>query len=268
MPIAVAVLLRRRAAAVAAVAVTALLAAAVLPRGFGGGEASGEQSGPQLRVLTANLRLGRAAPDTVVELVGELRVDVLSVQELTPGLAAELRRLGLDRELPHAVLRTAPGSIGGGIYARHPLADLAPRAPSVGGAYIPRARLRVPGAGPIEVTAVHARPPTGPAATSDWRAGLESLPAAGRGPLRLLLGDFNATLDHAELRDVIARGYADAADDAGKGLVPTWPEGRLFPPPVTIDHLLVDERIEVGEVSVHELPGSDHRAVFGELALP
>ncbi len=38
-----------------------------------------------------------------------------------------------------------------------------------------------------------------------------------------LVGDFNATLDQAALRDVVARGYRDAADVAGKGLEPTFP---------------------------------------------
>jgi endonuclease/exonuclease/phosphatase family metal-dependent hydrolase len=98
------------------------------------------------------------------------------------------------------------------------------------------------------------------------------MPAAGGSPLRMLLGDFNATLDHHEMRDLIDRGYRDAADSAGAGLVPTWsaPRVPLLPIglPLTIDHLLVDERVGVGEVRTHDLPGSDHDAVTGELLLP
>ena len=33
--------------------------------------------------------------------------------------------------------------------------------------------------------------------------------------MRILAGDFNATLDHAELRRLIGRGYHDAAEQAG-----------------------------------------------------
>ena len=63
-------------------------------------------------------------------------------------------------------------------------------------------------------------------------------------------------------------GYEDAAAEAGAGLTPTWPSGRLFPPPVTIDHVLADARCRVARVTVHDLPGSDHRAVLAELVLP
>ena len=37
---------------------------------------------------------------------------------------------------------------------------------------------------------------------------------------------------------------------------------------MTIDHVLAPERVAVGEVSVHTVAGSDHRAVFAELFLP
>ena len=84
----------------------------------------------------------------------------------------------------------------------------------------------------------------------------------------VVAGDFNATLDHVQLRDAIAMGYVDAAARAGVGLVPTWPNGRLFPPQVTIDHVLADERLSVADADVHEQPDSDHRAVFAELRVP
>jgi endonuclease/exonuclease/phosphatase family metal-dependent hydrolase len=100
-----------------------------------------------------------------------------------------------------------------------------------------------------------------------WREGLESLPSTGAGTPWLLVGDFNATLDHAELRDVIDRGYRDAADTTGQGLTPTWPKGRVLPPPVTIDHILADKRFLIGDYGVDPLPGSDHHAIFARLAL-
>ena len=59
-------------------------------------------------------------------------------------------------------------------------------------------------------------------------------------------GDFNATLDHAELRDVIDRGYRDAGDETGDG--PDAAPGRRATScrrPVTIDHILADERFGI-----------------------
>jgi hypothetical protein len=71
------------------------------------------------------------------------------------------------------------------------------------------------------------------------------------------------------LRDLIGSGYSDAAEATGRGLEMTWPNtGRRFPPPVTIDHILIDDRGAVRDYAVLDVPGTDHRAIFAELALP
>src|SRR5262249_4556627 len=74
--------------------------------------------------------------------------------------------------------------------------------------------------------------------------------------------------DHAALRRVIASGYRDAAADRGAGLAPTWPFQGWWAPWVTIDHVLVDRRVEVAACATRVLHGSDHRAVLAELLLP
>ena len=66
---------------------------------------------------------------------------------------------------------------------------------------------------------------------------------------------------------MVDRGYVDAGDATGGGLAPTWPE-RLARPGVTIDHVLADERVAITGYEVHDLPGSDHRAVSAVLRLP
>jgi endonuclease/exonuclease/phosphatase family metal-dependent hydrolase len=130
------------------------------------------------------------------------------------------------------------------------------------------ARVRVPGAGEVQVTAVHTAPPTRHRMPV-WADNLRALPdATPDGELRILPGDFNATLDHAELRRLLDTGYDDAAAVLGDGLKATWPAHRTIPPPVTIDHVLVDERIGVRALSVHPIDATDHRAVFAELVLP
>jgi endonuclease/exonuclease/phosphatase family metal-dependent hydrolase len=58
-------------------------------------------------------------------------------------------------------------------------------------------------------------------------------------------------------------------ETAGKGLDATFPaDGSLFPPPITIDHILADERFGIVSYEVEPLPNSDHHAIFAELALP
>jgi endonuclease/exonuclease/phosphatase (EEP) superfamily protein YafD len=104
--------------------------------------------------------------------------------------------------------------------------------------------------------------------TDAWAQSLaDEPPATVDGPVHLLLGDFNATLDHAALRRLIGTGYRDAADVAGEGLTMTWPYDKLFPR-VALDHVLADRRVGVRQVRVYPIVGSDHRSLFTELVLP
>ena len=258
---------RRWVAFGAAALACVLLVSAVAPRMLGNGHAAPGADGPELRVAGANLKLGGADPDAVVAIVREHGIDVLCVQELTPGLAAQLRRSGLERLLPHGFVRAAPGSGGSAIYSRHPLRPLPGVEPPGYGFVMPRAAIDMPGAVRFDVASVHANPPTGSAGVEAWKAGLEALPAASdSAPLSLLVGDFNATLDHAAFRGLVDRGYVDAGDATGQGLRPTWP--RRLRPKVTIDHVLADARIAVERYDTVEVEGGDHRAVVATLRLP
>lgn len=266
--LALALALRRRALAmVAAIAALALLGA-VAPRAVPAGQPPTD--GPTLRLLTANLLLGGADPAALVDLARTGRVDVLAVQEFTPGIAAELDRLGLAALLPYRELHPEPGATGSALYARFPLGATGARR-NQGFAFLQAyGTLTVPGAPPLRVESAHPASPYAVAVVPDWWTDLRAQPpATPREQLSVLAGDFNATLDHAPLRDLIATGYVDAADAVGAGLAGTWgPYDGDRIPPVTIDHVLADRRIAVRAVEVHPLPGSDHRAVLAELRLP
>ena len=260
----VAALARRWVATVAAVA---MLAALVLPRAFSHAGEPPPGAVP-LRVLTSNILVGQANLDELASLVRRERIDVLSVQELTPEADRKLRRLIGDR-LPHHAARAEPRTAGTGLYSRYPLRQRSALAGGRTSFKMARATMVVPSVGPVELAAVHPPPPTIGPAIVNWRHDLEALPRADPdGRPTILLGDFNATIDQAELREVLDSGYVDAAYEAGKGLATTWPANRRFPPEVTIDHVLADERIAVVDVEIHELEGSDHRPVSAELALP
>jgi endonuclease/exonuclease/phosphatase (EEP) superfamily protein YafD len=260
---ALAALLRERAAAVVAAVLAVVLIAVVAPRALGG---PSDADGPRLRVLSANMQFGTGSPEALVDAVRRTRADVLSVQELTPELASDLDTAGLAELLPERVIDPRPRGSGNGLYARIPLIP----GPITGRLRNPLAvaTTRPSGGPPVQLMAVHVTPPFRHQVAA-WRSDLRAVPRAEpSGPLRILAGDFNATLDHAELRDLLDSGYDDAADEVGAGLRATWPNARRLPPPVTIDHVLADERIGVREFSVHPIPGTDHRAVFAELVLP
>ncbi|HEX4223415.1 MAG TPA: endonuclease/exonuclease/phosphatase family protein [Pseudonocardiaceae bacterium] len=244
-----------------ALGLTVLLGALVLPRAIPSRQPA--LSGRRLRVLASNLYLGRGDVKTIVELVREHQVDVLNLVELTQDAAEELARAGLFELLPHRVLQPVEAGRGSGIAARYPLAPLDLPGPAL--LEQPSARIEIDSA-VVEVVAVHPVPPTGDPQT--WKAEMGGLPAArSDGPIRILAGDFNGTLDHGTFRRLLRTGYHDAAAQRGAGLRRTWPSAK-FPPPVTIDHVLVDRRAAVAEYRVFDVPNSDHKAVFAELVLP
>ena len=54
----------------------------------------------------------------------------------------------------------------------------------------------------------------------------------------------------------------------GEGLEPTWQGKESLLPPVTIDHVLADRRVGIGDYEVHDLPGTDHETLSATLFLP
>jgi endonuclease/exonuclease/phosphatase (EEP) superfamily protein YafD len=267
LPAVLALATRRWTAGAVALVVALALAAMVVPRALPGGR--GPANGVPLRVMTSNMLFGGADAEAIVALVRTYRVDVLAVQEFTADGRDALEKAGLGELLPHNSLADEEGASGSGVYSRFPLAEKGDRR-NGGGFRQAYGTIQPPGAGALIVESAHPLAPWAVKVNEDWRSDLAAEPKADpAGTPRILLGDFNSTLDHGPLRDLIASGYRDAADAAGQGLVATWPyQGRNVVPKVTIDHVLVDRRIGVRDVSVHRIPRSDHRAIVAELTVP
>ena len=199
-------------------------------------------------------------------LAREHDVDVLSLQELTPQAVRQLDAAGARRLLPGRVLHPQGHAAGTGLMARRPLRAVV--IPRPGAPQQLQAVLALPGEEELGFVSVHPFPPVSAQRVSDWQDVLRALPApAEAGRRNVLAGDFNATLDHRDLRRVLARGYTDAADATGDGLRPTFPTMRTLPP-ITIDHVLVPDTIRVRRITAHAVAGSDHRALIAELVLP
>lgn len=271
---AVAGLLRRWRSMAVLTAVTLVLSAVVVPRAVPFGVTSA--GGPVVRIMTLNMLGGGADTAEVVSLVRDREVDVLALQEVTPGLVDELSAAGLDGLLPHAVDRSDPRGVHGStVHSALPLTDTGGGEAGRDTFAMPTAVVRLPEDGDgdgendlLEVTSVHVPPPLTPSLTDVWRSELENLAAAADpDAMRVLAGDFNATLDHAAMRGVLDAGYLSSAAVLGEGLEPTWPVGRAVPG-VAIDHVLVHPRMGVDRLEVVEVTGTDHRAVFVEVSLP
>ncbi|AOS61189.1 endonuclease/exonuclease/phosphatase family protein [Actinoalloteichus hymeniacidonis] len=257
--------LRRWAVALVAAVLTVIMAAVVIPRATP--DARPFVQGESVRVLSLNMRYGSADPAVLVDLVRDRQVDVLSLQELTPAAVTALAEAGIESELPHQVIDPENGAPGSGLYSRHE----AERIDAIPATHRQSAAaVTLPDGGEFEIVSVHPLWPIGDGTTDTWQRELASLPEArSADPIRVLAGDFNATLDHGPLRRLLNSGYQDAADQTGDGLRPTWPAGgTITAPPLTIDHVLVDNRCAVESFDVLDVPGSDHRAVLAEFVVP
>jgi endonuclease/exonuclease/phosphatase (EEP) superfamily protein YafD len=231
---------------------------------FAGG-AAGE---PDLTVMTSNLEFGRGDAATVVRTVASDEVDVLVLEEVTPGGLTRLLGAGLADLLPHRVGVPLAGAAGTMVFSGYPLAAPAPFRLANGGLDI-----EVAAPAPFRLLAVHTAQPLG--GPSLWRTDLTSvrrraLSAVDRGPT-IAAGDFNATLDHEPLRAVLGTGLRDAAEQAGSGWQPTWPtryRDTLAPRPMlTIDHVLVSEDYRAIRTRTVSVPHTDHLALVAELRL-
>jgi endonuclease/exonuclease/phosphatase (EEP) superfamily protein YafD len=255
-----AVLTRQRAAAVISALACVVLVSAVAPRAFGG---PSELDGPQLRVLSVNMTLGHADPGPVVALARG--ADVLSVQEVGAGALARLDAAGIRDVMPYRAAALGRTHHGTALYSRTPLRAL-PHPEGTWNAWTVAATTVAGRA--VELVAVHPAAPFDSRRTRGWTSDYRKLPhATPDGTIRILVGDFNATLDHAVLRRLIATGYRDAADEVGAGLRPTFPIGHLVPP-ITLDHVLADRRVGVRSVSLSRVRQADHRALLAVLVLP
>ncbi len=227
-----------------------------------------------LRVMTANLRLGQGDTARVMALARAHRVDVLTVQEVTPQAWTGLREAGVLRRFAHRAGRPAAGPAGTMVFSRTRISGVR-RLPTPFGSYA--LDVRVPAgagaaAGRVHLLAVHPRPPVGDAL--GWRADQLAVRRAARGPGQptVVAGDLNATMDHAPLRELVGRGYQDAATAARSGWQPTWPSsgvlswaGVAVPPLLALDHVLVKGELRAVRTESFPVRSSDHRALVATL---
>lgn len=229
--------------------------------------------GAELTVMSVNLYVGNADFDAIMAMVEEHQPDLLSVQELTPGAPDAFTERGLDELMPYAILEPDDLAVGTGLYSRFPLE----RIETVGRDAIFHqiaAEIDMPEGTDIRFMAAHPAAPASAERIPLWEEDFEQLPRPDGGLPWVLAGDFNATLDHENMRDLLDAGYADAAEAMGEGLDATWQptegylNGLVKIPAVTLDHVIAQEGIEVLDWEVLEKTGSDHAPVVARLRLP
>jgi endonuclease/exonuclease/phosphatase family metal-dependent hydrolase len=244
----------------------------------GQGGASSGAAAAELKIMSLNTRLGQADAAAVVRLVRENGIGLLALQELSPALEQRLDAEGLASLLPHRVSSPSEGAGGSGVYSARPLALL----DSAKGTafHISTLQLGLDAGGQpaaLAVTNVHAQAPVD-GQSALWRSDLAAVGGlAARSGNLLLLGDFNATLDHSEFRQLLAggptgvaaaRSLVDVGVEARARFVPTWPKDGQLLPGVVIDHIVTTPNVGSSGYAVKEVPGTDHAAVLATLSVP
>ncbi len=217
--------------------------------------------------MTSNLHLGQGDTTAVATIARHEDADVVVLEEVTPSEMAALT--GLRSSYPYVGGAAAPWAYGTVVLSRYPLTQERQLHVSKG-AWL----MRVLAPRPFWLVAVHTAQPL--TAYRAWGPDHTALLDAVRrldGPL-VIAGDFNATLDHRPMRQLLAAGLSDAARQSNAGWQATWPanesSGRLVPfglGLMALDHVLASSAFSAISTSTYEVPRSDHRALVARLAL-
>lgn len=224
---------------------------------------------PKLQVMTANLLRGAADPSIVIETASLERVDVLVLQEVTPEALRELEEFGLSEAFPYRAGVPQAGVEGTMAFATYRIRGVEPLDTGFDSWAFD---VVLPG-GLLRMYAVHTRPPYGDA--EGWREDLAAIATAAEEDrdLDLVVGDLNATPDHAEFRELVDLDLRSATERANAGWQPTWPDNGektygwfTMPRLVQIDHVLVGRSMTATSSETFSVKGSDHRALIAEVA--
>ncbi|MDF7664240.1 endonuclease/exonuclease/phosphatase family protein [Bifidobacterium sp. ESL0763] len=220
------------------------------------------------RVMTLNVYKGRADPQAIVELVRDKRVEVLALQETTRPFVRALDAAGIGEYLPYSQVSSSDGTYGNGLWSATPLDSPADDDVDSSASFMPGGTVGF-GRSEVRFVSVHTTSPK-PGYWRQWNESLDELALmrSHANTRYVFMGDFNATTDHTAFRNILGSRFRDAASVSGHGPAFTWP-GDIpgVPHLVGIDHVLVDQGIDAGQVSVEPVRGSDHAALLATIAV-
>ncbi|MGL4305735.1 MAG: endonuclease/exonuclease/phosphatase family protein [Mycobacteriaceae bacterium] len=120
----------------------------------------------------------------------------------------------------------------------------------------------------VDLYGVHPSPPV-PGNLDNWGADLVKIrELCVTSTPTVIMGDFNATVDHQYFQQLIDSGCSDVRKATGSALAATWPS--ILPQFLgsSIDQVLTaGPGVLPRQSSVRDISGSDHRAVFATLAV-
>ena len=225
------------------------------------------------RLMTLNTRNGQADAAQIVQTVREQHVEVLALQELNSSMISRLNEAGIRELLPYAVVANTSSSDNGGVnglWSAAPMSERTGDLIPIEASSIPAASIDFDGT-VIRFGSVHPFSPR-PSNQGLWDRGLGSISQLREDDHTfVLMGDFNATWDHASFRYLLGGRFVDAGENAGEWFHMTYPANKklfgviLVPAAVEIDHIVHDRGVVVGDLDAVTVSGSDHKALLGTL---
>jgi endonuclease/exonuclease/phosphatase (EEP) superfamily protein YafD len=240
---------------------------------------------PRLRVMTSNLLKTNTDWSGIVETIRREAPDIVALQEVREGHVRALwHRLG--DAYPYQQMNPGRDAEGMALLSKRPLRDVAVEMTAPDSSYWQRVRICYDGR-PLCIMNVHPWRPqprghyVGPLrimVNYDTSRRLRDMhilvqEASACTDEAIFLGDWNTTREGDAFR-LLPRGWRDAYDEAGAGPAFTYPVrahffGLYLPFPLfRIDHVFVQGDLTVLSYRTASMPGSDHRYLVVDVALP
>lgn len=236
-----------------------MLAQVVTPSSIEDGPATIAQEGAALRVFHMNVLQPNTSYAQAIAQALQSEADIISVQEIDPRWAAELRTV-LGSQYPFFHLEPRQNCYGIALFSKLPF-EKVETLENAGAPFI-EAWLNV-GGDPIRLIAVHA---TSPISYGHFRRRNEQLQALGDllscgDTSTIVVGDLNTVpWDQAFRRFCTQAGLRSGAPSVHR----TWPSIGPFAA-IPLDHILVSEDLATSDFATVDIPGSDHRGLYAAL---
>jgi endonuclease/exonuclease/phosphatase family metal-dependent hydrolase len=225
----------------------------------------------RVRLVSANLW---ASTDDITPIASELsrmQADIVVLQEVTQQHLRRLDQLGTFARYRSKAVMPDHSAAGLGVWSSFELGDV--EWINVADELQLRTWIEVAGGRRFRLYAIHAPAPV-PSKVDRWHAWFSGMTLetsremmAHNHPV-VLAGDFNATVDHRQMRLLLRTGFRDSALMKRKGWRMTWNlHWRWLPALFRIDHVLVSRGASVATYRVGRGEGSDHRPVLVELTM-
>jgi endonuclease/exonuclease/phosphatase (EEP) superfamily protein YafD len=224
--------------------------------------------GPQVRVAFANVWRNNTDVEGILAELAAGEHDVVGLAEVTDHHLGAIEAVFSPSRYPwRKVEPDGPdGSKGLALLSRFPI-ERVEKWWTQGHPQLD-ATVLVPGALPFRLLVVHTWGPVGHQ-IRNWRAQLVDIGRRAEGERTIIIGDFNATLQHRSFTRLVGTRWSVVGTRAFGGWRATWPANRWWRPALfRIDHILAGPEISVRSGRAGRACGSDHRPVSAVLGLP